>query len=195
MMQRLSLKALVIVFILGQAMLSGCATVVGAASSGPIEVDPNDRSFGTSIDDSRIETIAKVNIRKAHPDLKRAPITVTSYNKVVLLTGQVKTQELRTLAAQTVAQINTVRQVHNEIQVQAPISWVATVNDAWLTSKLKVKLMANKEIDSSDLQVITEDGTVHLMGMVPRAEAERAADVARKTNGVQRVVLAIEYTD
>lgn len=175
--------------------LNGCSTVIDATTSEPIDMDPNRRTMGTAIDDSQIETIANVNLKKAHPDIKNAPITVTSYNRVVLLTGQIKNNELRQLAGETVAKLSKVRQVHNELQVQAPISFFSTLGDAWITSKLKTKLLSNNEVRSNRLKIITENGTVFLMGLTDRAEAERAANVARTTSGVQKVVLAIEYID
>jgi len=121
-------------------LINGCSSIIGATTDEPIDMDPNRRTFGTSIDDSQIETIAKVNLDKASADLKSAPITVTSYNRVVLLTGQVKNNEARELATNTVGKLSKVRQVHNELQVQAPISFFATVNDDWLTSKIKTNV-------------------------------------------------------
>lgn len=174
--------------------LAGCVSIVAATTSKPIEPDPNRRTVGTMIDDSQLETIAAVNINKAHPDLKDAPITVTSFNQVVLLTGQVRNAELRELAGRTVAKINHVRQVHNELQIQAPTSFLANTNDAWLTSKVKSKLAANKQVRATRVKVLTENGVVYLMGLVPQAEAKKAAEIASATSGVQKVVLAVEYT-
>ena len=174
---------------------TSCASIIGATTSDPIDIDPNRRTFGTLVDDQQLETIAHVNIDKAHKQLKSAPVSVTAYNGVILLTGQVANMELRNLAAATVAKMSTVRQVHNELTVQAPISFLASTNDAWLTTKVKSKLLANKEIRSNRLKIVTENGVVHFMGMLPRSEAEMAAEVARGTKGVQKVVLAVEYTD
>jgi osmotically-inducible protein OsmY len=175
--------------------LSGCVSLIGATTSEPIEMDPNRRTMGTIIDDSQLETIAAVNIDKAHPDLKGAPITVTSFNQVILLTGQVKNAELREIAGRTVAKLSNVRQVHNELTIQAPTSFLANTNDAWLTSKVKTKLAATKEVRATRVKVLTENGVVYLMGMIPRAEAEKAAEIASGTSGVQKVVLAVEYMD
>ncbi len=188
-------KSAVLSFGLLCALLNGCSTVIDATTSEPIDMDPNRRTMGTAIDDSQIETIAYVNLKKAHADIKSAPITVTSYNRVVLLTGQIRNNELRQLAGETIAKLSKVRQVHNELQVQAPISFFATIGDAWISSKIKTKLLANKEIRSNRLKIVTENGTVHLMGLIGRSEAEKAADIARTTSGVQKVVLAIEYIE
>lgn len=175
--------------------LYGCASIIGATTSEPIDMDPNRRTVGTMMDDSQLETIAQVNINKAHPDLKSAPVTITSYNRVVLLTGQVKNSQQRELAGRTVAKLSKVRQVHNELHVQAPTSFLANTNDAWLTTKVKTKLMVENKVRANRVKVLTENGVVYLMGMMPRPEAERAADVASSASGVQKVVLAVEYTD
>lgn len=175
--------------------LSGCVSLINATTSEPLELDPNRRTVGTMIDDSQLETIANVNIDKADPGLKEAPITVTSFNRVILLTGQVKNAELRELAGRTVTKLSKVRQVHNELRVQAPTSFLSNTNDAWLTTKVKSKLAANDQVRATRIKVLTENAVVYLMGMVPRAEAEKAAEVASSTSGVQKVVLAVEYTD
>ncbi|QIL88389.1 BON domain-containing protein [Microbulbifer harenosus] len=175
--------------------LAGCATVLDATHDGPIQPDPGERTFGTYIDDQRLETITKVNIGKAHPDLKAANIDVVAFNGVVLLTGQVSSNELRDLAGRTAQQVHTVRQVYNEIQVRGSTSMLARTSDAWLTTKVKSVLMADKEVDSGRIKVVTENGVVYLMGLLTRQEAENAAEVARTVGGVQKVVKAVEYID
>ncbi|MFS1522561.1 BON domain-containing protein [Microbulbifer sp. 2304DJ12-6] len=172
---------------------SGCSTVLEATHDGPIQQDPGKRSLGTYIDDQRIETIVKVNINKSHPDLKAADIGVTSFNGVVLLTGQIPDRELRLLAGRTAEQVQNVRQVYNETQIRGKVSLLATTNDAWLTTKVKTNLLSNKEIDSGRIKVVTENGVVYLMGLLTQTEAERAADVTRSIGGVQKVVKAVEY--
>lgn len=177
------------------ALLGGCATVLDATHDGPIQPDPGERSFGTYIDDQQLETITKVNIGKAHPTLKQANIDVTSFNGVILLTGQVPDNELRNLAGRTAQQVHSVRQVYNEIQVRGTTSVLARTSDTWLTTKVKGVLMTDKEVDSSRIKIITENGVVYLMGLLTRQEAENAAEVARTVGGVQKVVKAVEYID
>ncbi|GAB1262218.1 BON domain-containing protein [Aurantivibrio plasticivorans] len=175
--------------------VTGCTSIISATTDEPIDLDPDRRTFGTSIDDSQIETIAAVNLNNVHPLLEDSPISVHSYNRVVLLTGQVKNTEMRELAGKTVAKMTTVRQVHNELEIAAPVGFFSTVNDAWITSKVKTKLAASDDVRSNRVEVITENSKVYFMGMLPRAEAEHAARIASETGGVQKVVLAIEYTD
>lgn len=172
---------------------AGCATIVDATTSGPIQLDPGKRSFGTVIDDEKLETVAKVNIRKADPWLEQSNITVVSFNGIILLTGQAPTKELREKAGDTVKIIHGVRQVFNEIQVQGQTSLLARSNDGWLTTKVKTALLANKEIDSGRIKVVTEDGVVYLLGLLTQAEANRAANAVSTVGGVQKVVKAIEY--
>lgn len=185
---RLSLLALLLTS-------AGCTTIVDATTSGPIQLDPGKRSFGTVIDDEKLETVAKVNIRKADPWLEQSNITVVSFNGIILLTGQAPTTELRQKAGDTVKIIHGVRQVFNEIQVQGQTSLLARSNDSWLTTKVKTALLTNKEIDSGRIKVVTEDGVVYLLGLLTQAEANRAANVASTVDGVQKVVKAVEYID
>ncbi|ARU27449.1 BON domain-containing protein [Cellvibrio sp. PSBB006] len=174
-------------------LFSGCARLIEATTSEPIYVHPGKRTVGATIDDRNIETIAMVNMIKAHPGLADARIIVNSHNGVVLLTGQVASNDLRQLASDTVNKISTVRQLHNELQVGPYVPMSTRTYDTWLTTKIKTKLIANKEIDNSRVRVITEAKTVFLMGMVSRREAEIVTDIARTTGGVRKVVRVFEY--
>lgn len=177
------------------SILGACTTVLDATHDGPIQPDPGERSFGTYIDDQKLETITKVNIGKAHPQLKAANIDVVSFNGVVLLTGQVPNNDLRNLAGATAQQVHSVRQVYNEIQVRGTTSVLARTSDTWLTTKVKSALLTDKEIDSGRIKVVTENGVVYLMGLLTRQEAENAAEKTRTVGGVQKVVKAVEYID
>ncbi len=173
--------------------LQGCSSIISATTEEPIEDKNTERSTGSFIDDEIIETKALVNLDKAHPDLAQAHITVTSYNGVVLLAGQAQNEELRQLAAATVAKINKVRRVHNEITIAGNSSMLARSNDTWITTKVKTKLLANSTVEGHRLKVVTENGVVYLMGLASKEEADRAADLVRKTSGVQKVVRIFEY--
>ena len=98
--------------------ISGCSSLISATSDGPIYGDSGERTWGATIDDEQIETLALVNLGKASRALDDAHINITSFNGVVLLTGEVYSNELRALAGTTVGKINRVRQVYNELQVQ-----------------------------------------------------------------------------
>ncbi|MAN50965.1 MULTISPECIES: BON domain-containing protein [unclassified Marinimicrobium] len=177
------------------SVLGGCTTIVDATTSEPIQLNPGKRSLGMRIDDSQIETIASVNINKTHQRLDDSPIDVHSYNAVVLLVGQVPNAELRSLAGKTVDAIHSVRQVHNELEVDAPISFMTRSHDNWLTTKVKTKLYASRDVEGGRVKVITENASVYLMGLVSRAEADRITDIVSRTGGVERVVRVFEYID
>lgn len=176
-------------------LLSGCTTLLNATTEDPIQLHPGKRTLGAMIDDEQLETIAQVNINKASPELDQAHINVVSYNGILLLTGQVHSDELRALAGSTANKIPKVRQVFNEIQVQGQTSVLARTNDSWLTTKVKAILLTNKDINSGRIKIVTESGVVYLMGLLSRIEADRAAQVISATGGVQKVVKAVEYID
>ena len=92
--------------------LSSCTAILDRTTSEPINSDPGERTLGTYLDDERLEVIVGVNINKADPQLKLAHVDVTSFNKIILLTGQVTTQELKLLAGDTASKVNMVKKVH-----------------------------------------------------------------------------------
>ena len=175
--------------------LNGCTSLINAVTSDPIQPDPSETSIGTDIDDWQMSTMIGVNIKKASPQLASSHINVSTYNKVVLLTGEVASGEQRTLAGTTARNYRGVRQVYNELKLQGSSSLLARTNDGWLTTKVKTKLLANNEIASSQIEVVTESGTVYLMGVVSRSAADRATTVASNTGGVIKVVRVFEYLD
>lgn len=174
-------------------LVQGCSDFLSLTNKGPIEEDLGYRSAGQVIDDQLLETKALVNLDKADPGLAQSNIGVTSFNGSVLLTGQVASEQLRQLASDTVAKLRSTKRVHNEITVSGKASMVARSNDGWLTTKLKSKMLANGKIQSDRIKVVTENGVVYLMGLVTRDEGKRAADVARETAGVQKVIIIFEY--
>jgi osmotically-inducible protein OsmY len=174
---------------------TGCTSIISETTDKPIESDPGSRTFGAVIDDQSIETTVTVNIRKTDPNLDLAHIVVTSYNGVVLLSGQVLNEELRTRAAQVAATVKNVRVVRNELVVAENSGFAARSSDTLLTTKIKSKLLTAKNIKDSRVKVVTENGVVFLMGLVTHAEADIASTVAQETDGVQKVVRLFEYVD
>lgn len=175
--------------------IQGCSSFLSAVTADPIEDEGDERTTGSTLDDEMIEIKALVNIDKADEELAHAHIVAVSFNGVVLLAGQVNTAEQRLLAEQTVDKISKVRRIHNEITVSGATSMVARSNDSWITTKVKTKLLANSEVEGGRIKVVTENGVVYLMGLVTRDEATRAAEYARQTGGVQKVVRIFEYIE
>jgi osmotically-inducible protein OsmY len=176
-------------------LLSGCTSIISESSDKPIESDPGSRTFGAVIDDHTIETTVGVNIRKADPALDTAHVVVVSYNGIVLLAGQVPTDEMRQLAADVASRVKNVKSVYNELSVGPNASVAARANDALLTTKIKSRLLGTAHIKDSRVEVTTEYGAVYLQGIVTRTEADIATDAAQNTDGVQKVVRLFEYID
>ena len=111
----------------------------------------------------------------------------------MLLTGQVPSEDTKTLADQKVAELRKVKTVHNELQVAGPTSMVARSNDTWLMTKVKTALLTSNRVSGNRIKVVTEDGIVYLLGLLTRDEADAAVDVARQVYGVQKIVKVFEY--
>jgi osmotically-inducible protein OsmY len=176
-------------------LLVGCTAILTGTNDKPIEEDPGRRSLGSIIDDQSIETTATVNIRKTDSNLEHANVVVTSYNGIVLLSGQVPNEELRNTAAQTAARVKNVRQVHNYLTIGDNTGFAARSSDALLTTKLKAKMLAAANIKDSRVKVVTENGEVFMLGLVTHEEGRIAGEVAQNTDGVQKVVMLFEFVD
>jgi osmotically-inducible protein OsmY len=178
-------------------LLNGCASAISTVNPGAtIEEDPGRRSFGTMVDDSSIETAVKVNLN-ANPELKKAHISVISFNGTVLLVGQVPSQELKNEATRiaTSASASRIKTVHNELEVSGATTFLSRSNDAWLTAKLKTLMLADPTVAGLRTKVVTENGVVYLMGLVSQAEANQTVDLVSNSSGVTKVVRAFEYID
>ena len=187
---------LLVLLLAGLTTLSGCARFLGAVSDDDgIQQTPTDRTMGRVIDDEVLENVALVNIRKASPGLAESHISVTSFNGVVLLTGQVRAESLKQQAEDVVRQLRNARRVYNELEVAGPTSLLTRSGDSWVTSKVKTKLLASDAAPGRDIKVVTENGIVYLLGLVSRDDADTAAEIARSTGGVRRVVRMFEYVD
>ncbi|MGI9333273.1 MAG: BON domain-containing protein [Gammaproteobacteria bacterium] len=178
------------------ALLQGCiATAVGttAAVGGSIAYDR--RSTGAYIDDQIIE-LKSINAFGSDKELyDQTHINTTSFNNIVLLTGEAATEELRERAGARVGALPKVRKVYNELAVAAPSSLLSRSSDSLITSKVKASLLDADANLFARTKVVTEAGVVYLMGVVSQAEANAASEVARRVGGVQRVVKVFEYLE
>lgn len=172
-------------------LLSACAPLlIGGAAVGSALVVTDRRSTGTQLDDQSIELKAVNRISPIAGD--RGHVSATSYNKIVLLTGEVPDEAMRSRVEQQVRGIEGVRSVVNELAIMGPSSLTARSNDSLLTSKVKATLVDAKDVQASAIKVTTERGTVYLLGRVTEREAARASDLARSVGGVQKVVRVFE---
>lgn len=174
-------------------VLGGCAVAIGAGALVGADVAHDRRSTGTQIDDEIIELKIEDLIRRDSELWNQCHIDITSFDNVVLLTGEAPTEALRKRVVEYARKVPKVRVVHDEITIAAPSSMLSRTGDAWITSKVKAVLFTQEKFDATRVKVITENGVVYLMGLVTQAEASKATDVARHVDGVQRVVKVFEY--
>ncbi len=175
--------------------LQGCAAGAAGAAGGGTTVVIDRRTTGTIVDDQLIEFKAIDAFHKDTELWKKSHINVTSYNNIVLLSGEIPEEGLKRRAVALARGIEKVRQVHDETALAAPSSLLARSSDTWITSKLKTSLIHAKAVTAIRVKIVTERGIVYLLGLVNRAEAEAATELARKISGVQRVVKLFEYRD
>lgn len=184
--------------LLGCLVNSGCAPlVVGGAAATTVSVAHDRRTAGSVVEDKAIT--ARV-VQALHEDTelaKSSNINVAVYNGWVLLSGETPTEALRTRAGNLAREQEKVRRLYNELTIAAPSSMMTRSSDTWITTKVKSSLIGLKidGFDPTRVKVVTENGTVYLLGLVYHAEADAAVTEARNVSGVQRVVKLFEYLD
>ena len=172
-------------------LLGGCAPLlIGGALAGGAMVFTDRRTSGTQVEDEVIELKGMNRVREVLGE--RGQVNVTSYNRIVLLTGEVPEAADKTTVEQAVAKVDNVRSVVNELAVGLPRSITGRSSDALLTTKVKASFIDAKDLFSNALKVVTSQGVVYLMGRVTEREADRAAEVARGVAGTRKVVKVFE---
>ena len=173
------------------AGLSACAPLVvgGAVVGTMMAVDR--RTTGTQVEDEGIELRSANRLSELLGD--RGHVNVTSFNRQVLLTGEVKDEAMKAAVEREVKAIDGVASVANELTIAGPATYTARANDSLITTKVKASLVDMKTISATSFKVITERGVVYLMGRVTQREGQVAADVARGVSGVNKVVKIFEY--
>ena len=172
------------------AALGGCAAAIvgGAVVGGMVATDR--RTTGAQVDDQNIELRAANNLSATFGD--RAHLTVTSYNAQVLLTGEVPTAPDKQLAEQIVSRVPSVRAVVNELAVMPNATIEQRSSDSLITAQIKAAMVDTADIFANLFKVVTERGTVYMMGRVTRKEADKATETVRGVGGVKRVVRVLE---
>ncbi len=172
-------------------LLSGCFFGVAATGIGATALLADDRrTTGMYIEDENIEWKALARFNSA---FRNAHLNATSFNRKVLLTGEVPSEDMKAAVEAEVKAIPSVREIANEIVVAGNSSLTSRGNDTIITSSVKARMVGNAAFSPNHVKVVTEAGTVFLMGLVTQAEGEAAVEIARSTSGVSRVVKAFEY--
>src|ERR1700712_171131 len=175
--------------------MQGCALLaigaVGGAVGGGTLVATDRRTLGAQTEDREIQVKAKSRIGESLPD--QAHVSVTVFNRRVLLTGEVPTDQSKQKAEEVVRGINNVNSIVNELAVQGASSLSSRTNDAYLESRVKGALVGEKDLRANFYKVVCERGTVYLMGLVTRDKGAAGANVAAQVPGVAQVVKVFQY--
>jgi osmotically-inducible protein OsmY len=188
----LAVPALIFVLAGAALGLQGCpAVIIGAGGVAAVSALEDRRTTGTQMDDGAIESRTASRIGERFGE--RAHVNVTAFNRAVLLTGEAWDEAVRTEIEKLAAAVPNVRSVTNEIQVGGLSSTTSRANDTALTARVKGRFLNAKEFSSLHVKVVTEAGVVYLLGLVTETEAEAAAELARTTSGVRKVVKVFDY--
>jgi osmotically-inducible protein OsmY len=179
--------------LLGALLLQACvpAAFVAGAAAGVVVYE--NRSMKTMVQDQNIiqEGIAKINSDQELRD--KAHIVITAFNHVALVVGQAPTTAMRDRALSLVQDVHNVSRIYNEVTIGEPTGAGTRSNDAWITTKVKTALLTKSGLRSSQIKILTENGTVYMLGLVTKAQADLAVDAAKTVQGVQKVVKLFEY--
>ncbi len=183
--------AFALVLALLAVSLQGCIemAVLGAGAAALSAVDR--RSTGAQVDDEGIELRATNRVSERFGD--KVHVNITSYNRSVLVTGEVPDEKAKAEIGKIVNGAVNVRSVTNDLQVAGGASLTSRASDATITGKVKARLLDSGRLNPMHVKVITEASIVYLLGIVTEAEANEAVEVARTTGGVRKVVKVFEY--
>lgn len=190
MTQRPSPCGLLVAVLCAALFITGCANNSASNQSNYAQ-----RSADVEAVDTTIEREVGRALERADARLADARIRAHSYNGVVLLVGQVPSEELRDMAGEVTGNLRGVTDVHNELTIAARLPASQRLTDTWLTTNVVSHLATNDHIDSSKIKVTTENASVYLMGRVTREEADRIVNAASSVGGVQRIVKVFDYLD
>lgn len=186
---------LILVALITAVALYGCAAgpaiVAGGAVVGAAAVDRRDTA--TMVDDNTIELKIKEAIYTDDTLKRDVHVNVTSYNRVVLLTGETPTAAMRDTVVRHARHVDKVKKIYNETIAAPPSAFASRRQDTWITTKVKSTLLNTEGIKALNIKVVTENQIVYLMGLVTREEGDLAADKARQVKDIKQIVKLFEY--
>jgi len=174
-------------------LLQGCAAIAVGGIAGAVVMSEDRRTVGTITEDTAIEL--KASSRIGQKLKEGVHVNAVSFNRMLLLTGEVPDAAAREEAERIARGIENVRGVYNELVVSGVSSFTVRSNDSLITSKVKTRFLDSRKFNGIHVKVVTENSVVYLMGLVKREEANDATEIARTTSGVQKVVRVFEFID
>lgn len=186
---------LFVVFLALPILLQACAQPVVVGTESGVRLAHDRRTAGTVIDDQLIEFKAASRIRKNKELKVDTNVNVTSYNNIVLLTGETKSNTFKSKIEDMIRGIPKVRRIHNELVIAQPSTRGSRLKDTWITTKAKTSLFKVRKtgFDPTRIKVVTENKTVFLLGLVTPDEGDAAVEQVRNISGVNKVVKVFEY--
>ncbi|MHC8441124.1 MAG: BON domain-containing protein [Candidatus Eutrophobiaceae bacterium] len=174
-------------------ILQGCAAIgLGGALAAGANASIDRRTTGTLIDDELIELKALKEYSSDKDIREQTHINITSYNGIVLMSGEAPNQAILNKVMNILRDIPKIKHIHNEISISAPSSLISRASDSGITAKIKSLLLIEEKLSALNIKVVTENGTVFLMGIITNEEADLATDITRRASGVQKVVRLFE---
>lgn len=183
----------ILLILLLSASLQGCFPIVAAGAGAGVLMAQDRRTSGAYVEDEAIEAKSFDRIGKQFKDTVH--VNITSFNRTVLITGEVPDNETKAQVERIVANILNVVKIHNDLAVAGNSSLTSRSNDVLITSNVKLRFLGDKRFNANNIKVVTERSTVYLMGIVNRAEGRAAAEVASGSKGASSVVELFEYVD
>ncbi len=184
--------AALLLMALSTLALQGCFTLAATGIGATVMMVDDRRSAGIYIEDENIELKSRIRLIDKFND---GHVNATSYNLSVLLTGEVPSEQMKKDIEQAIRGIASVKNVQNELAIAGNTSLASRSSDTLVTTNTKARFINNGKFSINHVKVVTEAGTVFLMGLVTREEGDAAAELARTTSGVSRVVKVFEYIE
>lgn len=187
----MKLRALIPMFAL-MLSISGCATITGSVTDEPIQPDPEGRTMGEVIDDKNLRTRLLVNLEKLDSRFAEANVEIHVNAGLVLMVGQVPTENLIRQATELLKDDPQVVAIHNHLTAEPNLSTGLKANDRWLAIKTRSRMFTTDYFPSSKIEIVVQKGIVYLMGRVTEETSSEAVSIASEVNGVQKVVTVFQ---
>ena len=172
-------------------MLQGCVEMAVVGAGAAVLGYEDRRTAGTLVEDEGIELRSSLRVNERYGD--KVHINITSYNRSVLLTGEVPDEKARADIEKIVQGVSSVRSITNDLQIAGAASFTSRATDSGITGRVKARFLDAGKFSPLHVKVVTEAAVVYLMGIVTEAEANSAVELARTTGGVRKVVKVFEY--
>ena len=178
--------------LLTSMILTSCATITGSVTDEPIQPDPQGRTMGEVLDDKNLRTRLIVNLDKLDPRFEEANVDIQVNAGIVLLVGQVPTENLINEATKLLKSDPQVKAIHNHLTAEPNTTAGIKANDKWLGVKARSRMFTTDYFPSSNIEIVVQKGVVYLMGRVTNETAQKAVEIASEVNGIQKVVMVFQ---